>query len=96
MKIVIDIPEEIRLALINNIQLSMDQQSMCDSYIKQAIVNGIPLSELNDKWKSSYEQMLQEKICELDKRKNELENQLNISIQNNIAKEMNMCCSEGK
>lgn len=43
MKVVIEIPEEIRLALINNIQLSMDQQSICDSYIKQAIVNSTPL-----------------------------------------------------
>ncbi len=43
MQLVIDIPEEIQLALINNIQLSVDQQSICDSYIKQAIINGIPL-----------------------------------------------------
>jgi len=42
-ELVIKIPEEIRLALINNIQLSLDQQSVCDSYIKQAIINGIPL-----------------------------------------------------
>jgi len=43
MELVIKIPEEIRLALINNVQLSIDQQSICDSYIKQAIVNGTPL-----------------------------------------------------
>ena len=43
IELVIKIPEEIRLALINNIQLSIDQQSICDSYIKQAIINGIPL-----------------------------------------------------
>ena len=42
MELVIKIPEEIRLALINNIQLSMDQQSICDSCIKQAIINGTP------------------------------------------------------
>lgn len=43
IELVIKIPEEIQLALINNIQLSMDQQSICDSYIKHAIVNGTPL-----------------------------------------------------
>jgi len=43
MELVIKIPEEIRLALINNIQLSLDQQSICDSRIKQAIINGTPL-----------------------------------------------------
>lgn len=41
--LVIKIPEEIRLALINNIQLSQDQQSICDSCIQQAIINGTPL-----------------------------------------------------
>ena len=41
--LIIKIPEEIRLALINNIQLSQDQQSICDSYIKQAIIKGILL-----------------------------------------------------
>ena len=40
IELVIKIPEEIRLALINNVQLSMDQQSIFDSYIKQAIING--------------------------------------------------------
>lgn len=45
IELVIKIPEEIRLALINNIQLSMDQQSICDSYIQQAIINGTPLSK---------------------------------------------------
>lgn len=43
IELVIKIPEEIRLALINNIQLSLDQQSICDSYIKHAIINGTPL-----------------------------------------------------
>lgn len=43
IELVIKIPEEIRLALINIIQLSMDQQSICDSYIHQAIINGTPL-----------------------------------------------------
>ena len=43
IELVIKIPEEIRLALINNIPLSIDQQSICDSYIKQAIINGTPL-----------------------------------------------------
>lgn len=43
IELVIKIPEEIRLALINNIQLSIDQQSICDSYIKQSIINGTPL-----------------------------------------------------
>jgi len=43
IELVIKIPEEIQLALINNIQLSMDQQSICDSYIKHAITNGTPL-----------------------------------------------------
>jgi len=43
IELMIKIPEEIRLALINNIQLSLDQQSICDSYIQQAIINGIPL-----------------------------------------------------
>ena len=62
--------------------------------IAQRILDGLPLSELKDKWKSSYEQMCQEKICELNKCKKELEYQLNISVQNNIANEMIMCCEE--
>jgi len=45
IKLAIKIPEEIRLALINNVQLSVDQQSICDSCIKQAIINGTPLPE---------------------------------------------------
>ena len=40
IELVIKIPNEIRLALINNIQLSLDQQSWSDSYIKHAIVTG--------------------------------------------------------
>ena len=43
IELVIKIPEEIRLALINNVQLSSDQQSICDSCIKHAIINGISL-----------------------------------------------------
>lgn len=43
IELVIKIPEEIRLALINNIQLSLDQQSICDSYMKHAIIDGTPL-----------------------------------------------------
>lgn len=43
IELIIKMPEEIRLALTNNIQLSIDQQSICDSYIKQAIINGTPL-----------------------------------------------------
>lgn len=43
IELAIKIPEEIRLALINNIQLSPDQQSICNSCIKQAIINGTPL-----------------------------------------------------
>ena len=43
IELVIKIPEEIRLSLINNVQLSPDQQSICDSYIKQAVINGTPL-----------------------------------------------------
>ena len=45
VELVIKIPEEIRLALINNIQLSPDQKSISDSYIIHAIVNGTPLDE---------------------------------------------------
>jgi hypothetical protein len=45
IELVIKIPEEIQLALINNIQLSLDQQSRCDAYIKQAIINGTPLNK---------------------------------------------------
>jgi hypothetical protein len=43
IELVIKIPKEIQLALINNIQLSIDQQSIYDSCIKQAIINGTPL-----------------------------------------------------
>lgn len=43
IELVIKIPEEIRLALINNLQLSIDYQAICDLYIKQAMINGIPL-----------------------------------------------------
>jgi len=48
MDLLIKIPKEIRLALINNIQLSADQQSICDLYIKQAIINGIPQEKTDD------------------------------------------------
>lgn len=48
IELVIKIPEEIRLALINNIQLSIDKQSICDSYIKHAIINGTQLSNKED------------------------------------------------
>ena len=44
IELVIKIPEEIRLALINDIQLSMEQQFIYNSYIKQAIINGTPLT----------------------------------------------------
>ena len=47
---------------------------------------------LKDKFKLGYEQLYQEKMLELNKRKKELENQLNISVQNNIEDEMGMCC----
>lgn len=40
IELVVKIPEEIRLALISNIQLSLDQQSIYDSCVKQAIING--------------------------------------------------------
>ena len=45
MKIVIEIPEEIRLLLINNQEssLNLDQKSIMESCIKSAIINGIPL-----------------------------------------------------
>jgi len=43
IELVIKIPEEIRLALINNIKLSMDQRFIYYPYIKHAITNGIPL-----------------------------------------------------
>ena len=43
IELVIKIPEEIRLALTNNIQLSQDQKSISDSYISRAIINGTPL-----------------------------------------------------
>ena len=43
IELVIKIPEEIRLALINNIQLSIVQQSICVSCIEQAIINSTPL-----------------------------------------------------
>ena len=43
IELVIKIPNEIRLALINNIRLSLDQQSWSDSCIKHAIVTGIML-----------------------------------------------------
>ena len=43
IELVIKIPEEIRLALINDIKLSQDQKFISDSYISRAIINGIPL-----------------------------------------------------
>ena len=43
IELIIKIPEEIRLALINNIPLSANQWSTLDSYIEQAVINGIPL-----------------------------------------------------
>lgn len=39
------------------------------------------------------EAMCKEKIRELNKRKKELENRLNMSVQNSIEDEMNMCCT---
>lgn len=53
IELVIKIPEEIRLALINNIPLSVNQWSTLDSYIEQAVINGTPLpkghGDLTDK-----------------------------------------------
>lgn len=45
MRIVIDIPEEIRRAIINNIQyeLNSDQRQLMISYMENAILNGTPL-----------------------------------------------------
>ena len=45
IELVIKIPEEVRLALINNIQLSPDQKSISDAFINTAIINGTPLEE---------------------------------------------------
>ena len=45
IELVIKIPEEIRLALINNIQLSPDQKFIKDSCINHAIINGTLLPE---------------------------------------------------
>lgn len=85
MKIIIDI-SDIDYETIELFGEFTSHFSMND--VVKIIKNGTPLSELEDKWRSSYEQMCQEKICELNKRKKELENQLNISVQNNIAREM--------
>lgn len=62
IELVIKIPEEIRLALINNIQLSQNQQSICDSCIKQAIVNATPLPKGHGKLidKKEVEKMIEE------------------------------------
>ena len=49
IELVIKLPEEIRLALINNIHLSLDQQSICDSCIKQAIINGTVIPKRHGK-----------------------------------------------
>lgn len=38
--LVVKIPEEIRLALINDIPLSTKQESICISYMKHAIITG--------------------------------------------------------
>ncbi len=43
IELVIKIPENIRLALINNVPMSTDQWSICDAYIMHAIINGTPL-----------------------------------------------------
>ncbi len=43
IELVIKIPKEIRLALINNVPMSTDQWSICDAYIMHAIINGTPL-----------------------------------------------------
>ena len=64
--LVIKIPEEIRLALINNIQLSMDQQSICDSYIKHAIINGTPLPKGHGRLMILSEDKLKENQINLD------------------------------
>lgn len=62
IELVIKIPEEIRLALINNIQLSSNQQSLCDSCINHAIINGTPLPKGHGK------------LGDLDKIKKEMQN----------------------
>ena len=43
IELVIKIPNEIRLALINNSRLYLGQRRSCDSCIKEAIINGTPL-----------------------------------------------------
>jgi len=43
IELVIKIPEEIRNALVHNVRLSLENQSILDSYVKQAIINSTPL-----------------------------------------------------
>jgi len=49
IELVIKIPEEIRLALINNVPLSSNQWSICDYHIYRAIINGTPLPKEHGK-----------------------------------------------
>ena len=55
--LIIRIPEEIRLALIHNIQLSPDQKSIRDSYTSQAIICGKPLDAALDKIRKEIEEL---------------------------------------
>lgn len=44
IEMIIKIPEEVRLVLVNNIQLpSLDDQATAASYIQRAIINGTPI-----------------------------------------------------
>lgn len=81
IELVIKIPEEIRLALINNIPLSMDQQSICDTYIKQAIINGTPLpDEALEQEPFINKPCVSSGVCEHDK--NEVLDKIRAEIEN--------------
>ena len=86
MQIVIDISEE-------DYQEIVEDTSNCgtpfENRVFSAIQNGTVLSEIDNRWKKGYEQLYQEKMDEINKRKNEL----NISIQTNLIDAMKMCCS---
>lgn len=66
VELVIKIPEAIRAILINCIQLTPDQKSMCEAYVSQAIINGTPLPKGHGRLIILSEDKLKENLLNFD------------------------------
>lgn len=95
MEIVITIP--ITQEQFENIKENK-HLDICGIELANAVINGVPLSEIKDRWKRGYERLYQEKMDELNTRKKELECELNMSIVQDhcrvLTDEITICCND--